>query len=137
MKCTFIVPGKPVPKGRPRVTRHGTYTPKSTQAFEAAVRQAWQEAGAVQFPAGAPLDILVSAYFPIPQSASKKRRAELSGAYHTAARGDLDNIVKAVMDALNGCAYPDDSAVCRIFAEKYYSDTPRTFVSVSTADGPF
>ena len=25
----FFVDGRPVPKGRPRVTRHGTYTPKS------------------------------------------------------------------------------------------------------------
>lgn len=136
MKCTFSIFGKPVPKGRPRVTRHGTYTPKSTRDFQAAVRQAWQEAGAVQFPAGAPLDVIVIAYFPIPQSVSKKRRAELSGAYHTAARGDLDNVVKAVMDALNGCAYPDDSAVCRIFAEKRYAATPCTFVSVSPADDP-
>ena len=33
----FFVDGRPVPKGRPRVTRHGTYTPKSTREYEAAM----------------------------------------------------------------------------------------------------
>lgn len=39
----FFVDGRPVPKGRPRVTRHGTYTPKSTREYEAAIRAARAE----------------------------------------------------------------------------------------------
>lgn len=134
MKALFIAYGKPVPKGRPRVTRHGTYTPKSTQAYESSVRQAWREAGAARFPDGAPLELSVIAAFPIPQHTAKSRRARMEGRPHTAARGDLDNIVKAVMDALNGCAYADDSAVWSIHAQKIYSETPRTVVLLCDAE---
>ena len=39
----FTVPGVPVPKGRPRVTRAGiTYTPRETLNYEAQVRVAEQ-----------------------------------------------------------------------------------------------
>jgi len=38
-RITFAIPGKPVPKGRPRVTRSGrVYTPKATRDYESLVR---------------------------------------------------------------------------------------------------
>ena len=41
------VPGEPVPKARPRMTRSGhVYTPKRTADYEAAVKAAWRETGA-------------------------------------------------------------------------------------------
>lgn len=36
--------------------------------------------------------------------------------------GDLDNHVKAVLDALNGICYVDDSQVTRLTAEKFIGD---------------
>lgn len=36
-------------------------------------------------------------------------------------RPDLDNLVKLVLDALNGVAYADDSQIVRIHAFKKYS----------------
>lgn len=131
MVVSFSVQGKPVPKGRPRVTQHGTYTPKSTQAFESSVRRAWLESGGYKFQQGAPIAVYVRAYFPIPKRKSKKARAALDSKPYLAARGDIDNIVKAVMDALNGFAYQDDSVVFAINAEKRYSDCGRTFVVLS------
>lgn len=116
----FIVPGRPVPKGRPRVTRHGTYTPKSTQQFEAAVRAAWEKSGAAPFGENEPLDLRVWAYFPIPKATPKRSRKAMALAPHLK-RGDLDNIVKSVMDALNGYAYPDDAAIWSIEAYKLYA----------------
>ena len=35
---------------------------------------------------------------------------------------DIDNVVKLVMDALNGVAYDDDKQVVRQYAEKRYTD---------------
>ena len=134
MFVTFTVDGRPVPKGRPRVTRHGTYTPRSTQEFERRVRKAWEESGASRFPDGAALSLTVFAHFPIPKSAPKKRRVQLNGAPHTAARGDIDNIVKSVMDALNGCAYADDSCISRITASKSYLESPSTTVIITEAE---
>ena len=126
----FIVPGTPVPKARPRVTRRGTYTPKKTRAYEQAVYTAWKEQSGVSFPAGAPLVAYIYAHFPIPSSLSKKRQQELVGKPHTKQRGDLDNVVKSVLDALNGCAFPDDCVVCRIHAEKDYMAEPSTEITI-------
>ena len=39
--------------------------------------------------------------------------------YRPRKRGDLDNLLKAVLDALNGVAYGDDEQVVRIEANRY------------------
>lgn len=72
---SFTVDGKPVPKGRPRVTRYGTYTPKSTQGFETAVRAAWLECGENPFKNGEALDVMVNAYYPIRHGKKQKAKA--------------------------------------------------------------
>lgn len=122
----LIVYGQPVPKKRPRVTRHGTYTPKETVQYENAVRRAWQASGREMLPPDTPLSATVVAHFTIPKSASKKAHAAMLGAPHIKSRGDLDNIVKSILDALNGVAYPDDCAVCHIEARKVYGEEPFT-----------
>ena len=131
MKTTFVVPGRPVPKARPRVTRYGTYTPPATRDYEESVRRAWRAAGAVAFPADTPVRITVAAHFALPGRPSRRLVASMSGKPHTRHRGDLDNIVKSVMDALNGCAYPDDCAVSFIAASKSWAETSCTVVSIS------
>jgi len=46
-------------------------------------------------------------------------------------RGDLDNILKATIDALNGIAYRDDDQVTEIHAQRYEDKrAPRVEVSV-------
>ena len=127
----FFVDGRPVPKGRPRVTRHGTYTPKSTQDYEAAIRAAWEREHVMPFAEGDALELDVVAYFPIPKGTPKKRSEEMVAKPYTK-RGDLDNIVKSVMDALNGYAYPDDAAIWNIAARKRYTnETPVTIVTLT------
>lgn len=130
MTVSFTVPGVPVPKGRPRVTRYATFTPQSTVDYENRIRDAWQAAGAAAFPAACPLTVEVRAYFPMPKGTSRRRRLLLEDSPHIKHRGDIDNVVKAVLDALNGRAFPDDCAVCRIVASKAMSETPRTEVHI-------
>ena len=43
---------------------------------------------------------------------------------------DIDNVIKAVLDGLNGVAYADDSQVVALSASKCYSDDPRVVVIV-------
>jgi Holliday junction resolvase RusA-like endonuclease len=79
--------------------------------------------------------VLIVALFEIPKSTSKKR-AELMRAGEIrptkGGRGnpDLDNIAKAICDALNGIAYHDDAQVVDLKVVKYYSDTPCVTVTV-------
>lgn len=133
---TLYIDGRPVPKGRPRVTRHGTYTPKSTQSFESAIRAAWLKCGKKPFEDGEALDVMVNAYFPIPSGTAKIKRQKLHLAPYLK-RGDIDNIIKAVLDALNGYAYKDDSAVYSVYGRKIYTmGEPFTAVTIrSVEDG--
>lgn len=42
----------------------------------------------------------------------------------------MDNIIKTIMDALNGIAYEDDKQVCEIHVEKIYGEIPKVMVEV-------
>jgi Holliday junction resolvase RusA-like endonuclease len=43
---------------------------------------------------------------------------------------DLDNVVKAVLDALNGVVYLDDAQVVNLVATKRYATEPRVEVYI-------
>ena len=122
MTYTITIPGVPVAKGRPRFTRSGhTYTPATTEIYEKTVRHCWETQCGTPLPGGVPIFATIYAYFPIPKSYSKKKRQALEGAYHLK-KPDADNLAKSVLDALNGCAYPDDSAVQIAACYKIYTN---------------
>jgi Holliday junction resolvase RusA-like endonuclease len=37
---------------------------------------------------------------------------------------DIDNILKAIFDSLNGYAFADDVQIVQVYAEKQYADEP-------------
>lgn len=127
----FCVHGTPVGKGRPRFTKSGrTYTPEKTENYERLVRACYQsQVRRFSFPPGVPITAKLQAEFPIPKSTSKKRAAAMLGRWHTK-RPDADNVAKAILDALNGYAYPDDSAISKLSVEKTYSNQPCVMVEL-------
>lgn len=133
MNYRMTVPGLPVAKGRPRFTRTGhTYTPDKTRRYETLVRECFDTQCGVLFSTGQPVFIMICAYFPIPKSYPKYRRVELDGAFHLK-KPDSDNVAKAILDALNGHAYPDDAAVQIAGVYKIYTNAaPRVDVILST-----
>ena len=54
-----------------------------------------------------------------------------SGAIGCGTKPDADNIAKAVLDALNGLAYTDDSKVTRLVVVKLYGTEPRVEVKLT------
>lgn len=134
MTIKFTVPGVPVGKGRPRFTRGGhTYTPEKTKAYEETVRLCWKTQSGQCFAGGIPLLASIIAYFPIPKSTGRKKAAAMEGTFHLS-RPDADNLVKAVLDALNGYAYPDDSAIQIDRCYKIYTNgLPRVEVEIRDA----
>lgn len=125
----FSIEANPVPKGRPRFRRTKTfittYTPKKTLDFEDLVRQHAKEAMG-------PTDLLetpvwIALYFrlPIPASYSKKRsEACLNGSEKPIKRPDLDNLIKSVLDGMNGVVFKDDSQITVMHCTKVYSNVP-------------
>jgi len=131
-----VIPGKPQGKGRPRVTRYGTYTPEKTREYENLIRACWlQQADGWTVRDGG-VGMIVTAYFPIPVSANKDRKSGMrSGRIAPQVKPDGDNILKVVADALNGYAYTDDKQVVSMSIQKRYSDDPRVEVVLYDQEG--
>ena len=137
----FVVPGKPFGKQRPRFSKVGSFvkpfTPKETVLHERAVADAYRAASkGYVFPKGTPLDVRVIAYYPIPQSTSKKKWQRMIEHYiRPVVKPDLDNVLKLAMDALNGVAWHDDNAIVDEQARKFYSDEPRLVITIRVVEG--
>jgi Holliday junction resolvase RusA-like endonuclease len=136
---TFIVEGAPVPKGRPRsfVTdggRIGHYTPSKTHLYEEMVRLSGLSAmnrGGWRKLLGA-VDLTVVFVMPIPKSWNAKRQeAARAGQIVPTGKPDLDNLIKAVKDGLNGVVWHDDAQVVGLSATKCYGSPAHAFVTVT------
>jgi Holliday junction resolvase RusA-like endonuclease len=133
MELTFTVPGEPRGKGRPRFSRTGhTYTDSETKAYENKIIAYYRKAhGATKVPDTAFVCVDVVAYLPIPKSATKAQVVGMAGKTILPSRKpDVDNILKAVLDALNGVVYKDDARVHRTSCVKFYSAEPRLEIAI-------
>jgi crossover junction endodeoxyribonuclease RusA len=111
----FSIDGQPIPKARPRVSKKRAYTPARTAAWEDAV--GWAARAAQVEPAMG--DVYVSLQF------WRKGKA----------RADLDNLVKGVLDGLNGIAYDDDKQVVSLRATvEYGHEKPGVDVIIERID---
>lgn len=139
MVTCFMVPGKPIGKARPRVNTytHRAYTPTATKAYETAVRSSYMNAA----PPGerlhvGPVRVQIMAYYPIPKSWNKaKKQAAVAGEIRPEVKPDLDNCAKAVLDALNGLAYEDDSSVTDLTIHKRYAEIGHVIVRIESEGG--
>lgn len=130
-KIEFTVPGAPRGKGRPRFnTKSGTtYTPDTTTKYEQQVRTAYLKVTDWMADPKQPLAIYVTAFMEIAQSDTKKtKERKLMGFLKPLKTPDIDNILKIVMDGLNGIAYPDDKQITDAHVKKRYSSEPRVEV---------
>ncbi|WP_261539109.1 RusA family crossover junction endodeoxyribonuclease [Burkholderia multivorans] len=128
-RVVFVVPGKPVAKGRPRFVRRGphvrTYTPEPTERYENLVKIAARAAMRDDEPYAGPVRLIVDIGVPIPASWSEKRqRAAAAGAIGATKKPDADNVVKALKDGMNGVVYGDDGQVVDLWVSKRYATTP-------------
>ena len=136
MNVAFHIPITPVPKGRPRFQRIGSftkiYTPTKTLQYEKQITLACKSAMAGRPPMTSGLHIDLRFHFEPPKSWSNKRTAAAIDTNHSS-KPDIDNLTKAVMDALNGVAWTDDAQVHSMIVSKSWAATPCVFVHVMEA----
>lgn len=126
----LIIPGEPVAKGRPRVTKWGTYTPEKTKNYETLVKELFYIEHGQALLEGQ-LEINIKAYFSIPKSTSKKNKnLMLAGKIRPTKKPDADNILKIIGDALNDLAYKDDKQIVVASIEKFYSEKPLVHIRI-------
>lgn len=135
MAAEFVIHAAPVGKARPRVTSHGTYTPKKTKDYEQRVRNEYGLQCRDKYFGGHPLTVYITAYYPIPKSASKSKREKmLKGLIRPTVKPDNDNVEKAVCDALNGIAWHDDAQIVDSHCRKWYGEEPCVRVKIEVAE---
>lgn len=127
--CTIL--GQPVPKARPRFSsRSGTaYTPKKTKDYEKKIVKVIQPV--VKDKISGAVHVNLNVIFNRPKYMQAKKYQE--GLILHTKRPDLDNVIKAVLDALNS-VLDDDAQVAKITATKYYAEKqgyPRTEITIS------
>ena len=118
-----------MPKQRPRISGRQAYTPKRTKDYEERVRSAFHSSYYGLTPVfleGTPVRAEIEVVQQIPKSWSKSKqlKAERGEIVPTSHNGDIDNIAKSILDALNGCVYEDDCQVTRLTISKRYGADP-------------
>ena len=131
MSFRFTVPGLPQGKGRARFGNGRTYTPAKTVAYEGLIALAGQQAMDDRLLIEKPVYVIVDAFFPIPKSWTKARKAKAASSlvWHVS-KPDGDNILKAVGDGLNGVVWKDDSQIAFSKVTKQYAEVPRLEITV-------
>lgn len=137
MTVNFFVPGQPQGKERPRFVDGHAYTPAKTVAYEGQIMARYWKAVAEtkgvlnDAQKTGPVRVAIKATFKIPVSDSKATKAaKLANEIKPKAKPDLDNIAKAVLDALNNVAYYDDAQVYRLEVMKEFGEEPGLTVTV-------
>lgn len=131
----LFIPGNPVPQGRPRAYVRG----KHASVYEDAKSKDWKHVIAVHARAwllgndikegdwkliDTAIKLEITFKLLRPKSVSAKKRPE------PITRPDLDNLVKAVKDALSGVLWRDDSQVIELEAKKIYNNPPGVDITV-------
>lgn len=120
----IIVKGNPIAKQRPRIARFKKgdtsfvrmYSPKKTVNYETLIKM--KAGDVINHPFEGPIKLTVSFYLSRPKRLIHKTK-HMTECY-TDKKPDIENLVKAVMDGLNGVAYHDDSQVVELIARKKY-----------------
>jgi Holliday junction resolvase RusA-like endonuclease len=134
MECVFVVPGEPVAQPRVKAVNQGgftrVYTPATAKPYKDAVRMVAMGHWRIP-PCNGPVSVHINFLFPRPKSKTWKRRA-MPRLPH-AKKPDLDNLAKAVLDALNGLVFSDDSQVVHLVLRKSYvagDEEPHTVIVI-------
>lgn len=142
---TFFVPGLPVAQPRTKATaRKGTdgkfhgavYTPSLANGWKATVALAARQAGVI--PSLEAVEMKATFFFPRPKSHYRTNGTLKANApkRHTK-KPDRDNLEKAVMDAMKGIAWIDDSQSDIGRVEKRWCDEGKEPGVVITLTGEY
>lgn len=126
-EISVTLPIEPMPKLRPRFRvvrgRVFTHTPIETKTFENEVAALYlTRAKGVKFDSYEPLEVKIEFYLTPPKSFTKKKlKAIADGLFQHTVKPDLDNLTKALLDALNDVAWHDDAQIIDLQVRKEYS----------------
>lgn len=106
------------------------YTPKETKEYEKLIRDEWTAQNPINsWGYGGPVMVYISFSFKRAKSHyNSKGQLKADAPTHYVSTPDLDNIEKAVLDALNGVAYKDDKQIIIKASSKHYGEMDRILI---------
>ena len=108
-----FIPIRPLAKERPRATRTGhVYTPKRTANYEKAVAAAYT---GPMFDASHTIEVALVLTV---KGTTITVTATKNPDFKSSLKGDVDNYVKSILDALNGVAWEDDKQIIELTVRK-------------------
>ena len=124
---SFVVPGVPVGKGRPKFARRGNfvtaYTPEKTASYENLVKVYAAQAMKGRPPIEGAVLVTIAFYVSPPASWSqKKQTSALNGGIFPTSKPDLDNCIKGIFDACNEIVFRDDKQAVDLVVKKRYAE---------------
>lgn len=125
---------EPTPQLRPRVNSRGKYVrvydPPKVHQF----KNLLHDLALAQYkrpPLMGALEVDLIFYRPVQRSLSKTERSRrLSNQSKPVVKPDVDNYVKATLDALTGVLWHDDSQIVKLVSEKRYGESGKIVISV-------
>ncbi len=105
----ILFPFRPVPKARPRVSERGAYTPSRTKEHEKQLAVIMRSALAASGRKTLEKGVCVEVFFNFKAGRNSQALYPM---------GDIDNYLKAVLDAGNGILWLDDQQVVRVVMSK-------------------
>lgn len=137
MGLVFEVPGEPRGKGRPRFTKDGhAHTDSETRSYEKKIMAYYrQQLKNFRWDDSAYISVEITAVYPIPKSTTKASLAAIqAGRILPKRKPDIDNVIKIVLDSLNGYAYKDDAQVVMVSGRKIYGHEPKLIIEMKGSD---
>lgn len=132
--------GEPFGKQRPRVITRGkgasrAFTPQKTVNYENYIKLLYrQKYKNFKFEDKVPLYVQITAFYKIPPSKPKYIKGLMfKGEMLPTKKPDVDNIIKIILDSLNGLAYKDDAQIVACTCQKLYvndDNEPRVEVKI-------
>lgn len=132
--------GEPFGKQRPRVIARGkgvsrAFTPQKTVNYENYIKLLYrQKYKNFKFEDKVPLYVQIAAFYKIPPSKPKYiKDLMFRGEMLPTKKPDVDNIIKIILDSLNGLAYKDDAQIVACTCQKLYvndDNEPRVEVKI-------
>jgi len=120
MTISFVVPGKPVSykRNNHNFGQHQSFLPKKYRDYRSAVAIIAKSAMRGQSYTVKPVSIIVTAFCSIKHDSKQA--------------GDIDNLLKSILDSLNGIFYKDDGQVIHAVIHKVKDkDNPRVEVIIT------
>lgn len=112
MRCVRFELPRVRGQGRPRFAKGHAFKQAADRLWEEEISNVFLRAGGK--PSRGPVRVFVDVYRMLPKSAPKgvESRADTN-------KPDVDNVLKSVLDALNGHAYKDDAQVVEAWCTKH------------------